>query len=531
MKRFLVVLTLLVIVVLPTSSSAAAAPASGGPMTVGIAAEPAGLDPALFDFTDNRFQVTTQVIETLVNYAPGDSLPVAGLAESWAVSADGLTWIFNVRTGIVFHDGTPLNAAGVAFNLQRQWDPAHPYHNAAFDYFQFIFGGFKGDPNCRITDITTSGASQVQITLQDSFSPLPSILAAPWLAIASPTAVAAGMMDDHPVGTGPFRLAAWTPGDSIRLEANSGYWRGAPKIGPLTFKVIPNAADRLAALQANTIQVDADVPASQLPAAQSDGRLRVVYRPSGSTMYIGINRDATAPLGNPLVLQAVAHALNKPALVSGYITPGAQLATQFVPPSIWGRDPAIADISHDVALAQSLLTQAGYPSGFSTTLATRTYSWLPDPLAAANAIKADLAAAGIQVGVHVYDGATFNQKLNNGELELYLAGWGADYMHPANFLNDVVCLHWSWFGLRDEPLCQAMVRAEMATSFANQLAEYQWGSRRVHDTLPLIPLAHTRSIRVDRREVLGVLALPASWDDYATAAYAENWLHLPLVMR
>jgi peptide/nickel transport system substrate-binding protein len=529
MKRFLAILALLIVFVFPASITATAL-AAGGPMTVGVAAEPMGLDPALYDFTDNRLLVTTQVMETLVSYAP-DTPSVRVLAESWSVSPDGLAWTFIVRTGVTFHDGTPLDAAAVAFNFQRQWDPAHPYHNGAFDYFGLVFGGFKGDPNCLITGITTFGASQVRITLRHPFSPLPSILAAPWLAIASPTAVAAGTLDDHPVGTGPFRFTSWTSGNNIRLDANTGYWRGAPVIGPLSFKIIPNAANRLAALQANTIQVDADVPASQLPTAQSDGRLRVVYRPSGSTMYIGINRDATAPLGNLLARQAIAHALNKPALLSGYITPGAQLATQFVPPIIWGRDPNIADYSHDVALAQSLLTQAGYSSGFSTTLATRaTASWMADPLAAANAIKADLAAAGIQVGVHVYDNATFNQKLNNGELELYLAGWGADYLHPNNFLNDVTCLGWEQFGLRDDALCQAMARAEYSTSFAEQLAEYQWGSRRVHDTLPLIPLTHTRSIRVQRKEVLGV---PASlnYDDYATAAYAEAWVYLPLVLR
>jgi peptide/nickel transport system substrate-binding protein len=435
-----------------------------------------------------------------------------------------------LRTGVTFHDGTPFDAAAVAFNLQRQWDPAHPYHNGAFAYFAGLFGGFKGDPNCLITNITSS-SSQVQITLKHPFSPLPSILAVPWLAIASPTAVAAGTLDDQPVGTGPFRFTSWTPGDNIRLDANAGYWRGAPTIGPLTFKVIPDAANRLAALQANTIQVDADVPASQLAAAQSDGRLRVVLRPAANTRYLGINRDATAPLGNPLVRQAIAHALDKPALLSGYAVPSAQRATQFVPPTIWGRDPTLTDYSHDVALAQALLAQAGYPSGFSTTLATTaTVSWLPDPLAAANAIKADLAAAGIQVGVHVYDSATFFQKLNAGELELYLLGWSADYLHPANFLNDVTCMNWKQFGPRDEALCLAMAQAEMSTSYAEQLAKYQWGGRRVFDTLPLIPLVHTRSIRVERKEVVGVRSFPNE-DDYARAAYAEAWAYLPLVRR
>jgi peptide/nickel transport system substrate-binding protein len=482
--------------------------------------------------SDNRLQITAQIVETLVTYGLNDSTPAAGLAESWSVSADGLTWFFSIRNGVTFHDGTPLSAAAVAFNLQRQWDPGHPYHNAAFEYFEAIFGGFRGDPACLITDIASPDVQTLRITLREPFSPLPSVLASPWLAIASPAAVVAGSMDQHPVGTGAFRFTSWSAGDQIRLDANTNHWRGASQIDSLTFKIIPDAAARLAALQANAIQVNADVVANQLPAIQSDARLRAVFRPSAVTWFLGINRDATAPLGNALARQAMAHALNKAGFVSGYVTPGAQLATQFVPPVIWGRDPTIIDYSYDVGQAQALLAQAGYPTGFSTTLATRaTASSMPDTLAAANAIKADLAAAGIQVGVHVYDNATFRQKLNNGELELFLLGWGADYLHPANFLADVLCiLYPHWFGPRDDGLCLATAQARYATSFTEQLARYQWASRRVFDTLPLIPLMHSRSIRAERREVLGIITYPAE-DIYRTATYAAAWVYLPLVLR
>jgi hypothetical protein len=154
---FLAVLALLIVFVFPPSITATA-PAAGGPMTVGIAAEPTGLDPALYDFTDNRLLVTTQVMETLVSYAPDTPL-VRVLAESWSVSPDGLVWTFIVRSGVTFHDGTPLDAAAVAFNFQRQWDPAHPYHNGAFDYFGLVFGGFKGDPNCLITGIVPASST------------------------------------------------------------------------------------------------------------------------------------------------------------------------------------------------------------------------------------------------------------------------------------------------------------------------------------------------------------------------------------
>jgi peptide/nickel transport system substrate-binding protein len=107
------------------------APASGlhasGSFTVALPAEPQSPDPAAAFDDGAASRVSIQVYDTLVGYQPGGSLPVPGLAESWSVSADGLIWIFVLRSGLSFHDGTQLDAAAVQFNLERWWDPAHPY--------------------------------------------------------------------------------------------------------------------------------------------------------------------------------------------------------------------------------------------------------------------------------------------------------------------------------------------------------------------------------------------------------------------
>src|SRR3990172_1175220 len=110
----------------------------GGSFSVGILANPAGLDPAVVWDTSSHL-VTSQIYETLVNVEEGGSTPVPGLAESWSVSPDGLTWTFNVRGGVTFHDGSSFNAAAVAYNLDRWWDPAHPFHVGSFEYFSTLF--------------------------------------------------------------------------------------------------------------------------------------------------------------------------------------------------------------------------------------------------------------------------------------------------------------------------------------------------------------------------------------------------------
>jgi peptide/nickel transport system substrate-binding protein len=209
--------------------------ASTAVFTVAIGSDVSGLDPALT--TDGvSFQVATQLYDTLVAYQPGTSVPIPGLADSWTASADGKTWTFNLRPGLKFHDNTSLDANAVAFNFNRWWDPANPAHIGSFDYFRGLFGGFKGDTGCLLAGIGALNATQFQMTLTQALSPLPSMLAVPAFAIASPTAIQAGTLVTTPVGSGPFVFVEWIPGDHVQLQANANYWSSPPHVSTLTFQ-------------------------------------------------------------------------------------------------------------------------------------------------------------------------------------------------------------------------------------------------------------------------------------------------------
>ena len=192
---------------------------AGGTFTFAISSDPVGLDPSqVFDFL-----ISNQIYETLLDLQPGGTLVIPGLAERWSVSPDGLTWTFQLRSGVKFHDGTDLDAAAVVYNFERWWDPAHPYHDGAFDYFEYMFGGFRGDPDCLLSGLTTIGADQVQMALTRPHSPMANTLAMDAFAIASPLAIQAGTLSTVPVGTGPFTFMSWLPYDQIRLVANTQY--------------------------------------------------------------------------------------------------------------------------------------------------------------------------------------------------------------------------------------------------------------------------------------------------------------------
>jgi peptide/nickel transport system substrate-binding protein len=507
----------------PGSAQATRSRASAaGDYVVAIGVDVVQLDPALAN-DSNSFLVANQIFDTLVKHQPGGSIPEPGLAESWTISPNGLLWTFNLRSGVKFHDGTTVDASAVVYNLERWWDPAHPAHIGSFEYFSFIFGGFKGDSDCLIAGIAAVGASQVQITLSRPYAPLPSMLDMPAFSIASPTAIQLGTLSSLPVGSGPFKFVDWLPGDRLHLDANPSYWAGAPRLGTLTFRVIPSEADRFLALPAGSVHSVGDLPDSYATIAASASELQVLWRPSANIGYLGINRAHT-PLDNLQVRQAIAHAVNWQNLINNHYTPGDQLASQFLPPAIWGYNPSLTAYTYDPALSISLLAQAGYPAGFSTTLSYRPVIrvYLPNPADTANAIKNDLEAVGILTTVIEYESNTFLNKYVNGELDLFLLGWGADYLHPDNFYTFHLCNPGNLgFGPLDALLCSNLQAALAEPDFDQQVIDYQAAGQRIYDTLPFVPIVHARSALLVRQNVAGLVASPSGFEEYRTAYFAE----------
>lgn len=497
-------------IVRPASASSLSVAA---PLTVALSAEPDSLDPAL-TFDANAFLAGTQIYETLIALAPNDLSPRPGLADEWSVSADGKVWTFNIPPNRKFSDGTPVDAFAIAANFNRWWDPADPNHTGLFDYFSFLFGGFKGDPGCLLLNVEAPDAATFRLTLKQAHSPLPIMLGSPALSIASPAAFAS--LSTQPVGSGPFKLAAWIAGDHIDLIANAAYHGRAPQLSALTFKFTPDEATRLNDVQANRVQVAFDIN-SATPI--TDANVRSLWRPALNIGYVGINR-AHGPLGNALVRQAIAHAIDKPAVVANHYHAGDELLTQYLPSNVAGFDATITDYAYDPVLARSLLTQAGYPDGFATTLAVRDVyrGYLPDPVGTANAIAANLQAVGITATVLISPSGEFLDAVYAGQTDLFLLGWFADNASADNFFGPILCDTYLAYGAKDTALCNSIDQARATTDYVAQLALYRSASRRVHDTLPVVPLARGRNLIVARREVAALwpsgLSLESFKDTY-----------------
>jgi peptide/nickel transport system substrate-binding protein len=530
---FIILVSLLFGQLQPSTALAAPLPPALNPFTVAISSDISGLDPALA--TDNTtLLVTNQVFETLVNYEEGGTLPVPGLASSWSATPDGLTWTFTLRPGVKFQDNTDLDAAAVAFNLQRWWDPENTYHTGSFDTFSAYFKGFKGDADCLLTAIDTPAANQVRLTLAVPMGNLLSVLAMPAFAIASPTAIVGGELDLFPIGTGAFTFQEKIGGDHITLIPNSDYWGTPPVLNPLTFKIIPDEATRVAALHAGTVNVVNDLTKGAAVTALSDHFLKVLWRPAMNMGYLGITASPSHPVLNILkVRQAIAHAINLPALIAATYLPGDQAATQFLPPSIWGFKPDLA-YDYNPALALQLLSEAGYANGFITTLSYRTdryRDYMPDTAATALAIQADLAAVHITANLQLLSTSDLTGGAYSGNLELYLLGWMADYGHPDNFFSPHFCDPTNHqFGTLDSQFCADISAAWNEPSLANQLADYQAASQTIFDRVPVISLANSRPGFATGLNVYGLVPSATGIESYKNVFF-KNQFWLPLLKR
>src|SRR5262249_30905359 len=210
-----------------------------GTLVVGLVAEPVNLDPA--QVTDlNSHRVGRGVVETLVTFPDESTQVVPGLAESWTIAKDGLRYTFKLRRGISFHDGTPFNAEAVKFSIERQIDPEHPANKLGkYPFANYNFGNVKA---VEVIDPLT-----VEFVLKEPRASFLTILAGAASSIVSPTAVKKFGADYalQPVGTGPFKDAAWDRGQRVVLEENPTYWRYPVKLDRVVDRPIVEGPARL----------------------------------------------------------------------------------------------------------------------------------------------------------------------------------------------------------------------------------------------------------------------------------------------
>jgi peptide/nickel transport system substrate-binding protein len=344
-------------------------------ITIAMQLEPPHLDPTSAAAQAIDSVVYTNIFEGLTRFM-GDGSVVPGLAESWEISDDGTVYTFKLRDGVTFHDGTTMDAEDVKFSLDRAM--AEDSANAQ----KALFAGIK---SVEAVDPTT-----VKVTLSE---PNGNFLFN--MAWGDAVIVASDSIDDiktNPVGTGAFTFGEWVQGDSITLNRNPDYWGDQPALETATFKFISDPTAAFAAMMAEDVDVFDNFPAPEnLPQFEADPRFQVLVGSTEGETILSTN-NKQAPFDDILVRQALAHAIDRQAIIDGAMFGyGTPIGTHFAP-----HHPAYVDLTgqsaYDPEKAKSLLAEAGLADGFETTL------HLPPPSYARRGgeiIAAQLAEVGI----------------------------------------------------------------------------------------------------------------------------------------
>jgi len=346
-------------------------------IVMGMVLEPPHLDPTAGAAAAIDEVVYANVFEGLTRIDRDGAVQPA-LAESWAVSDDGLTYRFNLHDGVTFHDGTPLTAADVVFSLERaRADDSVNAQKALFEPIESVAA--DGDDSVVVTLKRPTGGFLFNLGWGDA-------------VIVSPQTAADNK--STPIGTGPFKFRRWVKGDRVELERYDGHWAPPAKLPEATFKFISDPAAAAAAMLAGDVDAFANFPAPEtLAQFEADPRFKVVIGSTEGETILATN-NARPPFDDIRVRRAMAHALDRDAVILGAMFGyGTPIGSHFAP-----HHPAYVDLTgrypHDLDAARALLAEAGYPDGFEATLK------LPPPSYARRGgeiVAADLAKIGIRL--------------------------------------------------------------------------------------------------------------------------------------
>jgi len=381
-----------------------------GILVVGLEANPTNLDPRLS--TDAASSRINELVYSRLFRKNEAGEPVEDIVEEWE-QTDPTTYRFCIRKGIRFHDGRPLDARDVRYTFWSMMDPAlgSPLRSS----YQMIESIECPDPYTLLFRLSEPYASLL-INLDLGI-------------LARPTGQGAEGQDPagH-IGSGPFQFVSWTQNHEIRLKANPGYFGGAPRIREILFKIVPDDTVRILELRKGTIHLlQNDIEPEVLRSLERDSRFTVQKRQGTNYSYMGFNLKDPI-LGSLKVRQAIAHAIDRKAIIEHLLGGFAVPATGVLSSLNWSHEADVEAYGYDPEKAKRLLDEAGHEDPDGPGPAKRfslTYKTSQNELRRriGEAIQGLLGEIGIDVKMRSYEWGTFFSDIRKGNFQIYTLTW------------------------------------------------------------------------------------------------------------
>ena len=471
-------------------------PKAGGVLRFAWEDEPTTLDPIVP--SDNwAIWTITNVFEQLVRVNADGSGLEPGLAESWEVSDDGLTYTFELRPGAKFSDGVDVSAEDVVFSLDRV--------RGEDSNWASLFAA--------IESVEATGPSTVAVTTTQPSAVLLSQLALFSASIVPKSAVTADPtgFGEKPVGSGPFMVADWQRGVSLKLEKNPYYSKeeGKPYLDGAEFFRVPEDNSRVLQLQSNEIDVARPISFANIGQFASDPQYQVPTSPLLRSDVVLLN-NAEPPFDDKLVRQAVNYAVDKQAIIDAVFFGHGSVANTYLPmlPGWW--DESVPAYDYDVEKAKELLAASSHPDGFETTI---LFTGTPaSNEKAALIIQQNLAELGITVKLQALDFGAEWSKLQEGDFAMCKEWVSSDILDPdqmttfAVVVDDRAMSYWTRY---DNPDVGRWAReAQVELDEAKRRDLYNKIQATVTEDAPFIFCYYLPDDAVFRSNVKGFKVLP-----------------------
>jgi ABC-type transport system substrate-binding protein len=417
------------------------APVKKTTLVIGIGTDIVTLDPA--DMTDNPSEMVCRTIyEGLVEFNNKSEIQPM-LATSWEIKDNGLTYVFHLRQGIKFQDGTPFNSTAVKLNVER-WLTGKLKRSSLYTPY--------------IDKVEVIDTYTVAIHLKIPFGAFLHHLAHGAGLMISPKVIIEGKNPkDVPIGTGPYSFKEWVPGDHVTLIANNNYWKGKPGYESVTFKVVPDDSARERMLQSGELDVALRIPPVDVANLNKTEGIRVLTPETSRVIYIGMNTQKY-PFNNTYVRQALNYAVDKNAIVKNILRGLGSVATSPLAPLTYGYFNA-GGYPYNVTKAKELLKKAGWEdrdgdgiledikgNKFEVSLWTPKGRYVGD-YEMAQAVQSYLAAVGVKVNLQVWEWASYlsetRKPLNETKVEMFLLGW-APSTSDGDWVLRPLFASWMW---------------------------------------------------------------------------------------
>lgn len=481
---------------------------------------PEGFNPQLGTSGTTIDATSAQLYDRLLDYDAEQQQFVPALAERWQALDDGQRYRFYLRPDVQFHHTpwfTPsraMNADDVLFSFHRWLHPNHPYHAVNGGSYPFFTSSGLTQ---LITAVERLDDHTVEIHLSRRDSSFLANLATDFAVILSAEyaeqliqAEQPQQLDRQPIGTGPFQFIEFRKDLLIRYQRHEHYWREAPFFEQLVYVITSSANKRMLKLLTGECDVIPYPLVNELQQLDVDESIQVSSAVNPNIAYWGFN-TARPPFDQPQVRQALSHAVNRQAIIQAIYNGTARQASGILPETSWAFTELDQTHSYDPTRARQLLTQAGFPQGFSMRIwampVQRAYN--PNAQRMAELIQADLAQIGVRAEIVSYEWNEFRRRLDQGEHDTVLIGWVADNADPDNFFRPILSCAAAQGGNNRTNWCdpdfdQLLEQALAEPVASNRRQLYQAIETYALQQAPLMPIANSLRFQAHRADISGV---------------------------